>query len=425
MGLTVPASMRSGASTASGVSESVASVSPVPSPSVYPPTAEAQASVASEASPTPISNRRGSDAQTSGNVNISSDITAWRSALQSLPPEFAKSELPNHPLTQLLAEQPTLRPVEWNQYRQQGGFLPRTSHDYSALMIYLSGQVNPNPCRNCLLRNGPFAQCVVAPPTILAISSLRHACANCTYQCQYKKCTNDPITELEKARSELSKPFRGMARTKPLIPRKPKTNARTQQQQHHEKQARRLERPLEQLSARQRQKQVRLQLLKDREKRRHQERRPEELSLTQLSASVSLGLSTNLESFDEKLRHIRACSPRTRRRMAAETLQWQAAIATVEAEGLPSNPTAAAIPIPTAPAPAPARAPYSNQTPVPSFSASLAAFASPATLMSPAPTNGPARYGANPTFEPMEEDESESEEDEEGDYNVSMIKTER
>lgn len=152
------------------------------------------------------------------------------------------------------------------------------------------------------------------------------------------------------------------------------------------------------------------------------------MSLTRLSAGVSLGLGTNLESFDEKLRHIRACSPRTRRRMAAETLQWQAAIATVEAEGLP--------PAPAAPAPAPVRnvtnsnriqAPRNDHTPVPSFSASLAAFAAPATLANPVAATGAARYGAKPTYEPMEEDESESEEEEEeeGDYDISMIKAER
>lgn len=166
--------------------------------------------------------------------------------------------------------------------------------------------------------------------------------------------------------------------------------------------------------------------MKDREKRRgDQERGPEELSLTQLSAGVSLGLGTNLESFDEKLRHIRACSPRTRRRMAAETLQWQAAIATVEAEGL--------APTPAAPAPAPIRnaanndpiqAPRNDHTPMPPFSASLAAFAAPATLTSPAAAYGAVSYGAEPTYEPMEEDESESEE-EEGLYDVSMIKAPR
>ena len=68
-------------------------------------------------------------------------------------------------------------------------------------MFYISGQVSPNPCRRCILKQGPFARCIVSPPMVLAQSQLRHACANCTYQNQYKKCTNELVIEAELART--------------------------------------------------------------------------------------------------------------------------------------------------------------------------------------------------------------------------------
>ncbi|KAI5920977.1 hypothetical protein F4810DRAFT_680479 [Camillea tinctor] len=220
--------------------------------------------------------------------SIRSDINAWHSALQSLPEELRNSALPVHPLAQALADQPTLRQVEWNQYRQQGGFVPRTPHDYSSLMIFISGQVNPNPCRNCLLRNGPFARCVVSPPSVLAQSTLRHACANCTYQNQYKKCTNAPISQDEMARSQMARAVMKMKNPVPrnLVPRKPKPNSRTK-------------------------------IVK--QDYGHMVRKPAALNIS-------------ADSFAEKLRQTRSWSPRSRRRMKAEVMQWQAAIATVEAE---------------------------------------------------------------------------------------------
>ncbi|KAI0018622.1 hypothetical protein F4780DRAFT_506071 [Xylariomycetidae sp. FL0641] len=221
-------------------------------------------------------------------VNIASDITAWESALLVLPEEFKNSRLPIHSLSQALAEQPTLRPVEWNQHRQQGGFVPRTAHDYSSLMIYISGQVNPNPCRNCLLKNGPFARCIVSPPTVLAISSLRHACANCTYQNQYKKCTNAPITQGEMVRSQWS---RTPAMAKPATPKAPAVKK---------------SQPASQPKASKRD-------------FKHMVQKP-------TSQAISA------DSFAEKLRQARSWSPRSRRRMKAEVAQWKAAIATVEAE---------------------------------------------------------------------------------------------
>ena len=105
-----------------------------------------------------------------------------------------------HALPQSLAKHPAIRKIEWNSYRPMGGFVPRTPHDFASLMIYVSGQVSPNPCRRCILKQGPFARCIVSPPMVLAQSQLKHACANCTYQNQYKKCTNEPVTEAELAR---------------------------------------------------------------------------------------------------------------------------------------------------------------------------------------------------------------------------------
>ncbi|KAI0125604.1 hypothetical protein BJ170DRAFT_439680 [Xylariales sp. AK1849] len=228
-------------------------------------------------------------APSSSSLQVCSDITAWQSALQALPVEFKNQPEPIHPLPVALARQPTLRQIEWNPYRQQGGFVPRTAHDFAAIMIFICGQDNPNPCRNCRLRNGPFGKCVVSPPEVLAVSTMRHACANCTYQNQYKKCTNDPISEEEMARSRLA---RGAGpRVAPSLPRKPKVPAAP----------------------------LRIHKKVSPNQREHVLRKP-------AAASISP------ESFVDKLCQARAWSPRSRRRMRAQALQWQAAIATVEAE---------------------------------------------------------------------------------------------
>ncbi|RYP90047.1 hypothetical protein DL770_003827 [Monosporascus sp. CRB-9-2] len=254
-----------------------------------------------------------------GASSIGSDITAWQTALQSLPEEFRSSPLPVHPLAQSLAVQPTLRRIEWNQYRQYGGFVPRTPHDFSSLMIYASGQVNPNPCRRCILKNGPFARCIVSPPPVLAQSTLRHACANCTYQNQYKKCTNEPVTEEELVRSRAQ---RAVARPPPTLlndnnnsntpptVRRPKVNSAVRK--HHKDG--RLKKKLAAAAA---------------DGHGHgygydyvvhgQQDRPTAQSIS-------------ADSFADKLRRARGWSPRSRRRVRAEAMQWQAAIATVEAE---------------------------------------------------------------------------------------------
>ncbi|KAH9992257.1 hypothetical protein F4779DRAFT_623624 [Xylariaceae sp. FL0662B] len=224
--------------------------------------------------------------------SIRSDITAWETSIKSLPEELRFDTAPLHPLAQALADQPTIRPVEWNQYRHQGGFVPRTAHDYSSLMIYVSGQVNPNPCRNCLLRNGPYARCIVAPPSVLAQSSLKHACANCTYQNQYKKCTNAPIGDDEMARRATVKVKNPIPRN--LITRKPKSN--TGEKGHKSDHAHRIRKPTAQ------------------------------------------GISA--DSFAGKLNLVRGWSPRSRRRMKAEAMQWQAAIMTIEAESTRTLPPA-------------------------------------------------------------------------------------
>lgn len=284
-------------------------------------------------------------------------------------------------------------------YRQQGGFVPRTAHDYSSLMIFISGLVNPNPCRNCLLRNGPFARCVVAPPAVLAISTLRHGCANCTYQNQYKKCTNDPISAQEKARSELLRPVARSksAVPKPTIPRKPKLSKALR---HHEKKA------------------VALQ-------RRSQEQRLEGRGIvppTQPSASLNRVLGASFETFDEKLKHVRGCSPNSRRRITAEILQWQAAIATVEVEEPPPAPANMnALPANINPRPenidslraslddtySPSQS-ASQSASTSTFRASLFRFAPPVVSSSLAGARDTS-YSAEQTYDPMDEDEGEGE----------------
>ncbi|KAI1631120.1 hypothetical protein F4809DRAFT_646730 [Biscogniauxia mediterranea] len=305
--------------------------------------------------------------------SIRSDITAWTGALQSLPEEFRNNTLPVHPLAQALADQPTLRPVEWNQYRQQGGFVPRTPHDYSSLMIFISGQVNPNPCRNCLLRNGPFARCVVSPPSVLAQSTLRHACANCTYQNQYKKCTNAPISQDEMARSQMARAVMKMKNPVPrnLVPRKPRTNSRSK-------------------------------ILM-----------PDYGHLVKTPAALNI----SVDSFAEKLRQARSWSPRSRRRMKAEVMQWQAAIATVEAERTraPSYhpPPASGSHMSETP-----RLPASIQVPPRPGPTTSAAYASQLPLEeSPASYMGAEDYGEDEGHDQdrMEEDE-ESESEEEPEY---------
>ncbi|KAI0185088.1 hypothetical protein EV127DRAFT_515535 [Xylaria flabelliformis] len=380
----------------------VASVSPVPS-SALPRAPEDLASGTSSATssaPSPTSSHDDSEAQASGHVSIRSDITAWQSTLQVLPPDFANFELPLHPLAQALSGQPTLRAVEWNQYRQQGGFVPRTPHDFSSLMIYLSGQVNPNPCRNCLLRNGPFARCVVSPPAVLAISTIRHGCANCTYQNQYKKCTNEPITEQEKIRSEIARPST-ISRPRSTVPRKPKSNSRTSERRELRIIQDRLQ---PKTNAKERRKQRRLEEQLDQQR---------DVSITRTPGGLGPDLS-NFKSFDEKLRHVRASSPRSRRQMAAETLQWQAAIATVEAERLgPAPDLSIQTSINSVTPNNHFQASFSN------YSASQPVSTTPLTFARHTPAGNHSTraettsYDADNTAEPMDEDESDDDHEDE------------
>ncbi|KAI2602539.1 hypothetical protein GGR54DRAFT_633934 [Hypoxylon sp. NC1633] len=210
-------------------------------------------------------------------------LTAWQSSLLALPDEFKDLPAPIHTLSQALANQKTLRPIEWNTNRQLGGFKPRLAADFSSMMIYVSGQVNPNPCRNCRLMNGPYAHCVVAPPSVLALSTLKHACANCTYQNQQRKCTNLPISDEEmvtktrKARSSFRLKNQITMKTTGRRPKSVATNNSNTQ------------------------------------------RKPTAHSIS-------------ADGFADKLRLVRSWSPLSRCRMKAQVTQWQAAIATVEAE---------------------------------------------------------------------------------------------
>ncbi|KAK7745092.1 hypothetical protein SLS62_009956 [Diatrype stigma] len=272
--------------------------------------------------------------QSSNSVtNIGSDTTAWQTALLSLPEEFRNSPLPVHPLPQLLAVQPTLRPIEWNRYRQYGGFVPRTPHDFSSLMIYASGQVNPNPCRRCILKNGPFALCIVSPPSVLAQSSLKHACANCTYQNQYKKCTNEPITKEELIRSQAS---RSVVRSQQTpVPRKPKVASGSGVRKYQHKStinssssnavaaAAAAAAAIAATTAPTAPTTAATTTTTTRKRKQ-----PDYGYVVQKPSAQSI----TADSFADKLRHVRSWSPRSRRRMNAEVLQWQAAMATVEAE---------------------------------------------------------------------------------------------
>ncbi|OTA90402.1 hypothetical protein M434DRAFT_370207 [Hypoxylon sp. CO27-5] len=216
-------------------------------------------------------------------------MTAWQCTLEALPDDLKSTPLPMNPLAQALAEQPALRSVEWNQYRIQGGFKPRTGADYSSVMIYVSGQINPNPCRNCRLKNGPFTHCVVAPPSVLALSSPKHVCANCTYQNQHKKCTNLPINDEEWVTK--SRMARSSFRFRRSTTRKPKAitdNNGVLKMRFRMDQGHRIHKPT--------------------------------------------GQTISAETFADKLRQVRSWSPRSRRRMQAEAMQWQAAIMTIEAE---------------------------------------------------------------------------------------------
>jgi hypothetical protein len=197
-------------------------------------------------------------------------------------------------------------------------------------MIFVCGQVNPNPCRNCLLRNGPFAKCVVSPPHVLAISTIRHACANCTYQNQYRKCTNEPITEEEMARRLFAKGST-TSRAEPPLPRKPKAQAGAKAQtgaqggrdsQKHQAYPQ-LKAPSLPWS------QARLQEQDEEQEQQQQRRRHNPYRHIIRNPSSR---SITVESFVDKLRHARAWSPRSRQKVKAEIMQWQAAIATAEAE---------------------------------------------------------------------------------------------
>lgn len=325
--------------------------------------------------------------------SIDSDVTAWQTALQTLPPEFKNQPRPVHLLAQALADQRTLRQIEWNPYRQ--GFVPRTPHDFASMMIFISGQVNPNPCRNCQLKNGPYAKCIVSPPDVLANSSIRHACANCTYQNQYKKCTNDPVTEEEMNRSLWAK---GSASAgppgAPSAPHIPKITTTVRKKRKH---------------------------------REVQNNNPK-------PAAQPIG---SADSFVDKLQQVRAWSPRSRRKMQAEALQWQAAIATVEAETaqtvtLPApTPVTSQVPpalfLPQLPLP-PASPPTRTPIRAPIRPTALAPVHTPAPVPSPAPivhplaTSMPAfipppSSAPIPEIEMMQEDEY-SEVTETGDENA-------
>ncbi|KAK8079171.1 hypothetical protein PG994_002978 [Apiospora phragmitis] len=233
---------------------------------------------------------------------IGSDITAWQTAIQTLPADFKNQPRFQHPLASMLSDQKTIRQIEWNPNRQNGGFVPRTPNDFSSMMIFICGQINPNPCRNCRLKNGPFARCIVAPPEILAVSTIRHACANCCYQNQHRESgrqsrrSRNGVPKVRKPKSHIPK------NKPPSAPMPPYGS----------------QMPYDQYQA------------------------PQHASYAQASIPTqpmplpALGKpsseSGSVKSFADKVRMARAWNQQSRRRMKAELLQWQAALATADAE---------------------------------------------------------------------------------------------
>lgn len=236
--------------------------------------------------------------------------TAWKAALEVLPDELTNMPLPSNPLARALAEQPTVRELEWNMYRSQGSFKPRTMMDIASIMIYLSGKISADPCRNCRLMNGPYARCVVPSPAVLAQSSgLRHACANCTYQTQHRRCTNLPIENEELAtKTRMAKSAFGIKNATPVKPvgRKPKSVTRNAS--------------------------AKFSTSNNSPTSKH---RADFKDMIHKQSAAAKGSTSGTASFAEKLRQARSWSPYSRQQMNAEVMQWQAAIMTVEAE----NPT--------------------------------------------------------------------------------------
>ncbi|KAI4863516.1 hypothetical protein F4820DRAFT_370290 [Hypoxylon rubiginosum] len=107
-------------------------------------------------------------------------------------------------LLQALSRLPTLRQVEWNSSSRKGlSFKPRMSDGQGSLMMYVSGQVNPNPCHLCLSGKGPYARCITAHPSVLDKISYeyRDACANCICQNRVSQCRTIPDQHMSRSRT--------------------------------------------------------------------------------------------------------------------------------------------------------------------------------------------------------------------------------
>ncbi|KAK8096475.1 hypothetical protein PG999_012419 [Apiospora kogelbergensis] len=265
---------------------------------------------------------------------IGSDISAWETAIQTLPAEFSSTRRFAHPLASMLADQKTIRQIEWNPNRQNGGFVPRTPHDFSAMMIFICGQVNPNPCRNCRLQNGPFARCIVAPPEVLAISTIKHACANCCYQNQHRRCTNDPITHEERVRSQVGRAPRNGCKVRKPKPQKnqPSRAPRADSRPSYDSQV------------------------------VHHSYGGGSATQTLPALGKPSAESGSVKSFAEKVQMARVWNQQSRRKMKAELLQWQAALATVDAERPRKTANPSAIQ-PAPPPPPPQQRPQQHQQP--------------------------------------------------------------
>ncbi|KAK7993412.1 Bis(5'-adenosyl)-triphosphatase [Apiospora arundinis] len=249
---------------------------------------------------------------------IGSDISAWETAIQTLPAEFSNTRRFAHPLASMLADQNTILQIEWNPNRQNGGFVPRTPTDFSAMMIFICGQINPNPCRNCRLQNGPFARCIVAPP---GDSGGQHH--------QACRCTNDPITHEERMRSQVGRAARTgckVRKPKPHIPKSQFPPAPLRQESYRGPQGPHPPYhtlPLQRTDA---------PSYRVRGSAFTQTQTPTAATQPLPALGKPSSESGSVKSFADKVRMARAWNQQSRRRMKAELLQWQATLATVDAE---------------------------------------------------------------------------------------------
>lgn len=232
-----------------------------------------------------------------GSLPAHDGLPAWNSLTSFLSNGFQCLSLSENQLARDLAEQPAVRPVEWNRYRRHR-YDPRDWYDYCAFMIYVSGEVNPDPCKYCQSLLGLFERCVIPHHSIRTASGMGHVCANCTYHNRQNEFSSGPLSNEE---------WRMVKLRKSLFDNSPHMEASF------------LSPTLTGHSG---------ASLKARDEVYHGYTIPEPTERSILP-----------EGFADKVRRIRSWSPASLRRMKAEVSQWQAAVTTVEAEKTPEDDT--------------------------------------------------------------------------------------